>query len=338
MSAPALKITLLALLFFLIHHIAYALPLDLSVDPKINAILGDSRWVETWTASPEQLKLRQEAVTFLNTTIRQTIPLSVGGGQIRLTISNAYGQSDLAIDKVTIAIPLPENGRLLGSGSINTATLQSLTFNGASLATIPRGAVGVSDPVTFNPPLLNGQILSISIYLSAGQTGLTTTAHVYSRTSTAVALGDQTSTMSMISNGRNGLSWYFVNTVEVYSDSSTKALVVLGDSITDGRNSPVNADVKWPSLLSNRVHTTPGLERISIVNQGIGGNQVLTASKSGTVYEEGALSRLNRDILSLSGLGWVTSPPHYNANFVYVHPDNMFRYLTTVMLTTSTHC
>lgn len=303
MAAPALKV-IQALLGFFIHCNAYPLPAELSASLSLLPTADqNSHWVETWTASPEQVKLGQGPVTFQDTTIRQTIPLSVGGGQICLTISNVYGMSDLYIDKVTIALPLPENGRLLGSGSIDITTLQSLTFNGASLAYIPQGALGVSDPVTFNPPLPSGQILSITMYLRSGQASTTTTTHQYSRTTTGTAQGDQTSTISIPTSGRSGLSWYFINSVEAWSDPSTKALVVIGDSITDGRSSPVNANLKWPSILSDRVHATPGLERISIVNQGSGGNHVLTASKGPTVYQAGALSRLNRDALSLSGLG-----------------------------------
>lgn len=255
------------------------------------------------SSSSEQVNLRQGPVTFQNMTIRQTVPLSIGAAQFSLTISNLFGTSDLSIDKITMALPLPENGRLSGSGAIDITTLHSLTFNGGSLVNIPPGTQGISDPVTFNPPLPSGQILTISMYLSSGQASTTTTTHQYSRTSTGVAQGDQTSAMNILTSGRTGLSWYFINSVKALVDTSSKALVVVGDSITDGRSSPVNANLNWPHILSDRVHATPGLERISVVNQGSGGNQVLTFSKGPTVYQQGAVARIDRDALSLSGVG-----------------------------------
>ena len=72
-----------------------------------------------------------------------------------------------------------------------------------------------------------------------------------------------------------------------------------------GTASTINGDDRWPDVLSRRLHAAPGLAA-SVVNAGIGGNQVLgPAQYSPTTPTSGgpsALSRLDRDVLGLSGV------------------------------------
>ena len=71
----------------------------------------------------------------------------------------------------------------------------------------------------------------------------------------------------------------------------------LGDSITDGYFSSFNVNDRWPNALSDRLHALyPG--RVSVVNAGIGGNTVTNPPQIGPA----AVDRLDRDVLSLSGL------------------------------------
>ena len=323
MAASAPKVILLALLSFVLLCTGSPVPalllppaesaVSLSPPPAdsnpalaaLPAVAAANAYVESWTASPEGITFGAGPVFFQDTTLRQTIPISVGGSQFTLTLSNAYGQSDLVINKINVAIPLPTQGRLLGSGSINIATIRSLTFGGQPVVTIPMGSKIVSDPFTFNPPLPAGQILSISMYLQAGQAGTVVTAHEYSRTSSSNARGDMTSARSIPRlSGRSSVSWYFINSLEVsYTDPSTKALVVIGNSLTDGRTSPLNQDLKWPSLLSRRIHAISGYQQISVVNEGSGGNNVLGPARGDNVYQAGAVDRFDRDALTLSGIG-----------------------------------
>lgn len=140
------------------------------------------------------------------------------------------------------------------------------------------------------------------MYLRSGQADGVTTSHLYSQTTSATARGDQTAAARIPTTGRNGMSWYFISSVEALS-ASHKALVVIGDSITDGRGSPINANLKWPSILSHRAQAN-GLSDISVVNQGSGGNQVVTAAEGPSLFQPSALSRLPK-ILAHEGLGLV---------------------------------
>ena len=148
-----------------------------------------------------------------------------------------------------------------------------------------------------------GQVISVSMYLRSGQASVTTTSHFYSQTTSGTARGDQTSAVSISTTGRDGMSWYFISSVEAWSDPTRQALVIVGDSITDGRGSPINANLKWPSLLNDRTQATQGLSHISVVNQGSGGNQVVTDAEGPDLFQPSVLKRLQRDVLDKSGVG-----------------------------------
>jgi lysophospholipase L1-like esterase len=94
--------------------------------------------------------------------------------------------------------------------------------------------------------------------------------------------------------------WYFLSEIDVLTDARARAIVTLGDSITDGRGSTTNANDRWPNLLSRRLLARPETAHIAVLNQGAGGNRVL---------EQGlgvhALARFERDVLGPPGVRWV---------------------------------
>ena len=80
----------------------------------------------------------------------------------------------------------------------------------------------------------------------------------------------------------------------------SRAIVTLGDSITDGALSTHNANLRWPDILAARLQADPNLKNIGVLNVGIGGNRVLNE-----VAGPSALSRIDRDVLSQSGVRYV---------------------------------
>jgi lysophospholipase L1-like esterase len=80
---------------------------------------------------------------------------------------------------------------------------------------------------------------------------------------------------------------------------------MLGDSLTDGRGSTTNGDDRWPDQFFGRLwsaETRPSdvPPRVAVLNQGIGGNQVLRDG-----IGPSALARLDRDVLAVSGARWL---------------------------------
>src|ERR1019366_10686281 len=81
---------------------------------------------------------------------------SIGGNQVRVRLSNAFGTQPLAIGAAHIAIR--SAGAAIMPGSDRT-----LTFGGAKSTKIWAGALVVSDPVNLAVPALGD--LAVSIYL-----------------------------------------------------------------------------------------------------------------------------------------------------------------------------
>jgi lysophospholipase L1-like esterase len=87
--------------------------------------------------------------------------------------------------------------------------------------------------------------------------------------------------------------------------ASTQLFVALGDSITDGTDSTLNGDDRWPNALARRLHAAYG-NRVAVVNAGIGGNQIAGPAEYSPqdpfAGGPSAGQRLDRDVLSLSGV------------------------------------
>jgi lysophospholipase L1-like esterase len=100
-------------------------------------------------------------------------------------------------------------------------------------------------------------------------------------------------------DGLASASSFFLARIEVAVARPTGVLVAFGDSITDGTQSGLDANRRWPDLLATRLHAA-GI-RLSVVNGGIGGGRVL---------EDGvgpnALARFDRDVLAQPGVTHVT--------------------------------
>ena len=111
--------------------------------------------------------------------------MSIGGDQIRIRISNAFGVTGLPITAVSVALPL--NGSA-GVSAIDSSTLQPVTFSGSPSITIPNGALAVSDPLNFR--IVPQSMISVSIYLAAGQQSNDITSHPGSRTTSWFQFGN----------------------------------------------------------------------------------------------------------------------------------------------------
>lgn len=124
---------------------------------------------------------------FSNTTIRQTLQVSVAAQEIRIRLSNAFGTNDLKITNVTISLPA---GQQVGVSGLQTETLKTVFFNGSPDVEIPNGGLVVSDPMQF--PVKAQSALMINIYLAEGQQGFSITGHPGSRTTSYLGFGDWT--------------------------------------------------------------------------------------------------------------------------------------------------
>ncbi|OJJ44710.1 hypothetical protein ASPZODRAFT_722770 [Penicilliopsis zonata CBS 506.65] len=266
------------------------------------------RWVHTWTAmpmltEPEHFPPKpfvQDAAIFPNTTIRQTVRISIGTQQsLRLRVSNAFGAHNLTITEATVALAASNQS---GTNAIQPGSVRNVTFGAERDITIPPGALGVSDPIHLGVSLPARTALSISLFLKDGQGGGQITSHPGSRTTSYFAFGNRVSDVAFADDSvKTAIHWwtirYYISGVEVFVSRPSRALALIGDSITDGLGSVTNGDTRWPDLLFVRLQKHPRTEGIAVLNSAAGGNRILQDGTGPSL-----LSRLDRDILAVSGV------------------------------------
>lgn len=242
------------------------------------------RWVGTWNASPQAAWYPLE----LNgQTIRQIAHVSIGGTRVRVRLSNAYGADPLLIGAARVGLRSTGASIVPGSGRV-------LTFNGSESTTIPAGALAISDPVTLRVP--DRGDLSVSIYVPGKQ--LAATEHSLGLQTTYISSAGDFSGTDSLPTATTTESFFFLTGVEVDASTTPRAIVTLGDSITDGLHSTTDANKRWPNRLAERLRSRGG--KIAVLNAGISGNRLLHDT-IGT----NASARLDRDVLVQSGARYV---------------------------------
>jgi lysophospholipase L1-like esterase len=249
------------------------------------------RWVGTWGASPQLTTgdLFGTAPGFSNQTIRQIVRISVGGGQFRVRLSNEYGAQAVQIGDAHIAISA-------GGGAIQPGTDRVLTFSGNGSFTIPPGAAVLSDPVKL--PATNLASLAVSLYLPQA-TG-PATWHFDGRQTAYIVSGDATGAADVTAGATKTFSRFFLTGVEAATFEPKSAVVTFGDSITDGTNSTIDADHRWPDFLAARFAASRN-DDTGVVDEGIAGNRLLHDD-----IGPNALSRLDRDVFATPGVRFMT--------------------------------
>jgi hypothetical protein len=216
---------------------------------------------------------------------------SIGGRRARLQLSNAFGSTPLKVGAAHLALRESRDKE----SAIVPASDRSLTFSGKGSFTIPVGAEIVSDPVDLNIPALGD--LVISVYLP-GEVALPTSHLIALHTTYISKAGDFTNAAS-IADAAKTQSWTWISSVDVLAPAGTGLIVALGDSITDGYTSTLDADNSWPSQLARRLLANKATAGIAIVNQGISANRVLNDGAGVS-----ALARFDRDVLAQPGVQW----------------------------------
>jgi lysophospholipase L1-like esterase len=245
----------------------------------------DSHWVGTWATAP-LAQAPGPTVNVANQTLRQIVHISVGGDRVRVRVSNALGTVPLTIGAAHIAVRDANERIVTGSGA-------PLTFSGNPDITIPPGAIALSDAVRLDARPLSD--LAIDLYLPGDTSATTSPLTVHS-----VAL--QTNYVSTAGNFTGAVafpvastraSWAFLTGVDVNTRKEVGAIVMLGDSITDGLRSTTDGNRRWPDDLARRIMAQPGHRDMGVLNVGISGNRVLNEGAG-----PNAQSRCERDVLT----------------------------------------
>jgi lysophospholipase L1-like esterase len=249
-------------------------------------------WVGSWATS-EQIPEPQNALApddLRDATLRQIVHLSIGGATLRVHLSNAFGTAPLHFTSVHIARPVSS-----ASARIDASSDKALSFSGSNDVTVPAGAEYVSDPIDYPAaPLSN---LAITLHLDEPPTQQS--GHPGSRATSYYVHGDLASATDF-TDAKKVDHWYLVAGVDVIAPPGVSSIVVLGDSITDGHGATTNGNDRWTDALAQRLQAALGPRAPGVLNQGIGGNHLLTDGLG-----PNALARFDRDVLAQAGVRYL---------------------------------
>lgn len=277
------------------------------------------KWVTSWAASVQgpypignataqpELRFAFPEPQARDQTFRLILKPSLWASRMRLRFSNVFGTKPLILDGAFLGLQASSAALVPGSN-------RPVLFGGKTATTLAPGAQIWSDPVTLpwlatpSAPEWRGRKIAASFHV-VGESGPMTWHAKGLQTSYITgpgkgALGGQEGEGAYPNSTK---SRYFLDALDVMAPGNTGVLVCFGDSIIDGTSSTLNGDDRWPDVLLRRLQAAG--RPMAVVNAGIGGNQVVGPADYGPdkPFPGGpaALSRLERDVLSLSGVSHV---------------------------------
>lgn len=257
----------------------------------ISSASAKKHWVATWATAEQVVEPHNcpPAPGLGNNSIRQIVQTSISGKEVRVKFSNEFSQGPVTINAVEIA-----RAATAGSSSdIIAGTEVSLTFGGKKSVTIEPGKLVTSDPVKF--PMGTRENVAITMHLGEASS-TSVTGHPGSRTDSYLIEGQG----SDFTNAVKTAHWYIINAIEIKAEKKARAIVVLGNSITDGRGSTTNEQNRWTDNLSRRLLANKKTKRVSVLNMGLGGNCILNGGLGPT-----GKSRYPRDLFQQEGVKYI---------------------------------
>jgi len=253
------------------------------------------RWLTAWGTSQAALGMRP--VT--NATVRMIARVSIPGDAVRIRLDNTFGTTPLAVGKAYV-------GLRARAATLVAASNQPVTFNHAATVTVPPGGSVVSDPVAVK--VLGGQDVAVSLYIP--ETSVRPSQHggaLVTSYLTADGAGDVASVETREPFTVTTTSMFWLKAIDVQSSTATGAIVALGDSITDGTCSTLDAHDRWEDWLSVRLALDDaqhgGRNQVkAVVNEGIGGATLLREHLQPPPDSPASVERLDRDVLSHQGV------------------------------------
>jgi lysophospholipase L1-like esterase len=281
----------------------------------VSAALTEGRWVTSWAASAQgaypvgstivqpdlRAALPEPTEGLRDQSLRMILRPALWSSGWRLRLSNVFGQRELRLRGLRLglhwgggalapgtSVALPDQaiapGRALWTPAVElpwASALNAETFLSRGLA-LSASVEGVSGPATWHAKSMGTSYLS--------------------------APGDREAAGqdSELGFPHTTTSTFFVDALDAWLPAPARALVALGDSLTDGTATTLNGQDRWTDVLQ-RCWWAAGRRDLALVNAGIGGNQVVGPPASAGPWRGGpsALDRLQRDVLDLSGVDTV---------------------------------
>lgn len=282
---------------------------------QIEGAVTGNHWVGTWATA--QQPVVRSFMPYNNNmsgrSVRQIVKVSIGGKQLRLELSNELSREPLVIRSVYIA-------HATDSCAIEPSSAKYLKFNGNNNTVIPAGKSRFSDALTFDFQPLE----KLAITINYDKAPRIPTVHMGSRTTSYILRGVSTPKTSFDKAFRED-HWFNISAIDVF-DLTAKSIAIIGNSITDGKNSTNNAQNRWPDILSESLQKKHGVTDVGILNLGIGNNRVTLTGGFGFM----ARKRFDHDILLQRGVRTVVI--FEGVNDIGATPNNKVEVVTNDLI------
>ena len=217
-----------------------------------------SKWVTSWGV-PTSYVAEGICNVIGDTTLSYVFYNGIKGAKVRIRFSNAYGEEDVKIDKVSFS-EWSGKGLNAAPGTLTEVTMKE------SGNIIKAGGELTTDAVEFN--LESGRSYMIRLYIKE-PTQIVTGYNKFAEDKAApcwFTRGDKAYEETIGGYvSKATVSYLFLCGVDVLSADDTNAIMAFGDSITAR---------PWPDLLMRRINGE-GITNRSVVRKAIGGNRVL---------------------------------------------------------------
>ena len=276
-------------------------------------------WVSAWgaaTTGTYPLSYNTDADTRRNTpepshSFRLFARSTLGGTAVRIRLSNQPGSTPLTVGSARVG--LRSSGAALVAGSS-----MPVTFGGATSTVIAAGAQLISDPVPL--AVAAGDDVAVSLYLPNAPTPAIHAQAFRTNYASAAGAGDVTADTTGAAFTQTNTSVPVLEGIDVLAPAEAGAIVVLGDSLSNGVGSTFDGHDRWPDVLSQRLRAA-GIAR-AVVNEGLTGNNIncpIGIPEDGPRMAE----RLERDVLSKAGI---------RAVFLFAGTNDLANFCTAAQL------
>lgn len=214
-----------------------------------------TKWVACW-GNATSITDRTTSSYAKDITLRYPVKMCFDADKIRIRFSNLTGTEPVTLRAVV--------ARSIGEDKIDPGSLKELYLNGDKELVIPAGDEVVTDPV--NMDIRRGEVLSVGIYLET-YTQMNAGVLITGPLSRGqYSYGNFLDKAELPLDKTRKTNWfYFINTIDVFTEEKNKAVVCYGDSITAQA---------WPDFLIQRCFDE-GFDNTSIIRRAVSGTRIL---------------------------------------------------------------
>lgn len=216
------------------------------------------KYVTTWGNAISIADRRPENYA-KDLTLRYPVRPMFDGEKIKITLDNFCGTEPVTISHIYVADSV-DGGREIAEQSSTPVTFD----NGSRSVTIPAGEAAVSDEIYF--PVRRGNDITVSFYLG-GFTQMRSAVLITGPLSKGYyTVGDYAQSAKLPLDLTRNTNWfYFLSNVEIETDSTNRAVICYGDSITSQ---------SWPDYLTLRLFSE-NIAHTAIVRRAASGTRIL---------------------------------------------------------------